>query len=68
MGDAVITIVGVALVPTFPACCKIGLGSRIEALSPESTSGKSRVLSRLNLSSVTSFREFSSRSAQFEGS
>ena len=68
MGDAVITIVGVALVPTFPACCKIGLGSRIEALSPESTSGKSQVFARLSLCSVTSSREFLMRSAQFGGS
>ena len=68
MGDAVGTILGVTLVPTFPACCKIGLGYGIEAFSPESASGKSQVFVRLNISSVTSSCEFFTSLAQFGGS
>ena len=68
MGDTVGTIVGVELVPTLPACCKIGLGSRIEVLSPESASEKRQVFARLNLSSVTISREFLKSSSQFGGS
>ena len=58
MGDAMHTIVGVTLLPTLPDCCIIGLGSGIEALLPESASVKSQLFSRLNLSSVTSSRDF----------
>ena len=65
MGDAIVTIVGVMLVPTFPTCCKIGLGYGIEALSPESASGNIQVFARLNISSVTSSCEFLTSSAQF---
>ena len=68
MVDVVGTIVGVALVPTLPDFCKIGLGSGIEALSLESASGKSQVFDILNLSSVTISREFLTSLAQFVGS
>ena len=68
MGEAIDKIVGVALVPTFPTCCKIGLGSGIEALSPESISGKRQVFAIFNLSSVTSYRVFLTSPAQFGGS
>ena len=68
MVDTVGTVVGVALVRTLPDCCKIGLGSGIEALSPESTSVNIQVFARFNLSYDTSSREFSTSSAQFGGS
>ena len=67
MGDTVGTEVGVALVTTFLACYKIGLCSAIEALSPEFSSGNVQVFYRLNISCVTSSREFSSSSSQFGG-
>ena len=40
-------------VAVFSACFRIGLGSGIDTLSPESADGKSQVFAKLNSSSVT---------------